>query len=162
MGTFCTTTSLQTLMPGTNFDSATTSLATECISQAEDKIREVLSARYDMSSAYFQTSTSIPPIVQTWAKWLSMGYMYEFLARGGKEAYVRSDRSIKRAMDNMEKVVSYKANILDSSGSMIPEGSNSYSMTATTSDYTETFGEDDPLNWKVDPDKLDDIADDRD
>lgn len=161
MGTFCTTTTIDILMPGTTFDTATTSLATECITQAESKIREVMSPRYDITSDYFQTSTSTPPVVQTWCKWLTTGYMHEHLARGGKESYQRSDRPIKRAMENMKMVAEYKANLVDSTGSLIPEGSSSFAMTSSTKDYHDTFAEDDPVNWTVDPDKLDDISDER-
>ena len=43
MGTFATTTSLQTLLPGITFDTATTSLYSLCITWAESFIRGKLS-----------------------------------------------------------------------------------------------------------------------
>jgi hypothetical protein len=148
-------------MVGTTFDTATTSLATECITNAENKIREILSKRYDVSSAAFQTSTSTPPVVQTLCKWLATGYMYENLSRGGKDAFTRADRYIKKAMDNMSDIVAYKANIIDSTGSVLTESTESMPMYSNTDDYSETFNEDSPLDWAVDSDKLDDISTDR-
>lgn len=114
MGTFCTTTSLDTIMVGTTFDTATTSLATECIANAENKIREILAKRYDVSSAEFQTSTSTPPVVQTICKWLSVGYMYEDLSRGSPQGFQRADRYIQKAMDNLQMIIGYEADIVDS------------------------------------------------
>lgn len=162
MGTFATTTSLDTLMVDTEFDTATTSLCSQLITQAENEIRKRLAKRYDVSSAYFQTSTSTPPMVTTLCEWLTQGYMYENLSRGGKDAYSRADRFLKKAMDNIDDIVDYKANLQDSSGSVITEATESLPMYSTSDDYHDTFGEDDPLNWNVDSDKLSDIADERD
>lgn len=162
MGTFATTTSLDTLMVDTNFDTATTSLADLCITQAENKIREKMSERYDTSADAWQTSTSIPPVATTWCEWLSMGYMYENLSRGGGKAFQRADRFIEKAMDNMKDVVNYEANVVDSSGEPINDKSDAFQVLSNTDDYHETFNEDDPLHWSQDPDKLDDIATDRD
>lgn len=150
------------MMVGTTFDSATSALATECITQAETKIRERMSDRYDVNTDAWQTSTSTPPIVSTWCKWLSTGYCYENLARGGKDAFTRSDRYINKAMDNMTDVLEFKANVVDSTGSAIPDGSTTMQVLSSTKDYHDTFAEDNPLNWNVDPDKIDDIENDRD
>lgn len=162
MGTMATTTSLQTLMVGTDFNTATTSLAVACITQAENEIRKVLSKRYDVTSDYFQTTTSIPPMVTTLCEWLAVGYMHENLSRGGKESYVRADRYIEKAMENMKMILDYKSNLLDSAGSLIAEASGSFKIRSGTKDYAETFGEDDDLNWKISGDKLEDLSDDRD
>lgn len=161
MGTFCTTTSLETIMYDTSFNTATTALASECITNAENKIREKLSKRYDVASAAFQTSTSTPPVVQTICKWLSVGYMYEDLSRGGKDGYSRADRYIKKAMGNLDEILNYKANIVDSSGDLITESTESIPIYSNTNDYHETFNEDSPLNWSIDPDKVEDIDNER-
>lgn len=161
MGTYCTTTSLATAMIGTNFDSATTSLATDMIEDAESEVDKYLSNRYDLSSAPFLTSTTIPPIVKTCTKWLSMGYTYQQLARGAKSE--RADGLIKRATDNLAMISGFKLNVLDSAGSVVAEGSNSsYRVQCNTTDYSSTFNEDDELSWAIDEDKLDDIDSGRD
>lgn len=162
MGTFATTTSLQTLMVGTTFDTATTSLASDCITQAETEIVKILSKRYDISASYFQTSTATPPMLQTISKWLSAGYLYDWMSRG-VDSHPRSERLIKRAYENLEAMADYKANLLDSAGSIITDRNNSgYSVQCNTSDYSNTFNEDDELSWAVDTDKLDDIESERD
>lgn len=159
MGTYATTTSLATLMLGTDFsNTATVSLASKCVDQAEAEIDKYLARRYDLSSAYFQTSTSTPPIVQSWCEQLAMGYMYRQLSRGGKEGMERGKELINGVLANLQMVADWKLNIADSAGSVIPEGSSSaYRVLANTSDYSNTFNEDDELNWAVDTDKLDDI-----
>jgi len=162
MPTFCTTTSLNTLMVDTTFDSLTTALASQCITQAENKIREKMSERYDTSADAWQTSTSTPPIVTTWCEWLSQGYMYEGMSRGGESAFTRADRFIDKAMNNMDHVLDYKANVVDTIGSAIPDASTAFQVLSNTKDYHDTFAEDDPLSWSVDSDKLDDIATSRD
>jgi hypothetical protein len=157
MGTFCTTTSLAILMVDTNFDTATTSLATDSIIDAENKIREILSKRYDVSSDEFQTSTSTPPVVQTLCKWLTAGYMYEDLSRGGNDAFNRADRYIDKAMSNLNSIADGTTNVVDSLGSELIEDTSAYQVLSNTSDYNDTFDEGDPLNWEVDPTKLSDI-----
>ena len=161
MGTFCTTTTLDILMVDTTFDSTTTQLADECISNAENEIRKRLSERYDTSADAFQTSSSTPPMVSTLCKWLSQGYMYDNLSRGGKDAFARADRFIKRAMDNMTEVLDYRSNIQDTSGSDLADASTAFQTLSNTKDYHDTFGEDNPLDWSVDSDKLDDLEDER-
>ena len=162
MSTFCTTTSLDILMVDTEFDTATTALASSLIIDAENEIRKRLSKRYDVSSASFQTSTSIPPMVTTLCECLSLGYMYENLSRDGKDAYARSDRFLKKAFDNMDAIVDYKANLLNSAGSSLSESTESLPMYSTTKDYHDTFAEDDALKWGVDGDKLNAISTERD
>ena len=162
MSTFCTTTSLDILMVDTTFNSLTTQLCSSLIIDAENEIRKRLSTRYDISSDAFQTSTSVPPMVTTMCEWLTMGYMYENLSRGGTEAFGRADRFLKKAYDNLDDIVGFRANLSNTLGAAISEGSESLPMHSTTKDYTDTFAEDDSLSWAVDEDKLDDISDDRD
>lgn len=162
MGTFCTTTTLEILMPGTNFTNGVVTLASQCITDAENKIREKMSDRYDVSSDAWQTSTSTPPVVKTWCQWLSMGYLYENLSRGGKDAYKRADRYIEKAMSNMENVLEFKANVLDSTGSTITDSPQGFELTSTSINYHDTFDEGDPIYWGPDEDKIDDISDERD
>lgn len=162
MGTFCTTTSLQTLMPDTVFNTATSSLAEACIVQSENKIREILSERYDTSADYFQTSTATPPALTTICEWYSMGLMYENLSRGGKDAFKRADRYLEKAMENLKSIVEYSTNLVASDGSIIDSDTDAYQIKCNTTDYHGTFDEGGPADWVVDQDKLDDISDAKD
>lgn len=161
MGLYCTTTSLETLWGGASF-SGLTALASEMIDQAESEINKRLSQRYDISSSTFQTSTSIPPMVTTLCKWLAVGYLYENTARGSKDAYMRADRYIKKAEKNLEGIIDYQYNLVDANGEPIDDNSTDLQVLSNTTNYTETFGEDSPLDWAVDSDKLQDISDSRD
>jgi hypothetical protein len=162
MGKFTTTTTLDILMVDTTFDSITTQLAGTVITNAENKIRERLSERYDVSAAAFQTSTATPPVVQTLAQWLSQGYLYENLSRGGKMAFERADRFIDKAMKNIDEILDFKANISDSTGADLADKALTFQVLSNTKDYHDTFNEDPPTQWNVDENKLDDIRDERD
>jgi len=161
MGLFATTTGIETMFIGTTFNGLTAAAST-MIDQAEDEIKKYLSRRYDLSSAYFNTTTSIPPMIRHLALWLSTGYLYEGAARGGIDSFSRADRYIKKAMDNLTAISEGKLDLLDSTGSVILESTTYGRVVSSTEDYTPTFGEDDTLNWDVDMDKLSDISSDRD
>ena len=162
MGTYCTTTSLQTLMIGVTFDSVTTSLATKLITHAENEVNKYLSKRYDLSASTFQTSTSIPPLVTSLTETLSEGYMYQRMSRGGKEGMARGKELITQATDNLKLISEYKMDLFATNGSLITDMSNTaYRVSSTTDTYSNTFNEDDELLWEVDSDKEDDIESER-
>lgn len=161
MGTYCTTSSLETLWGGASF-SGLTSTAEKMITQAENEIDKMLSKRYDMGSAIFQTSTSVPPMITTLCEWLSLGYLYENTSRGSVDAYARADRYIKKAHENIQGILDNKYDIVDADGDPISDNGTQFTILSNQTDYHQTFNEDDPLNWNVDSDKLDDIADGRD
>lgn len=161
MGTYATTTSLQVVMIGVTFDSLTTSLADKMITHAENEVNKYLSKRYDLST--FNTSTAIPPIVTSITETLSEGYMHQRMSRGGKEAMERGKELIDQALDNLKLIAEYKLDLIDSDGDAVAESSNSsFKIKSNTTNYANTFNEDDELNWAVDSDKLEDIESERD
>jgi hypothetical protein len=158
MGLFATTTSLSTKMIGTVFDTATTNLASASIYDAENEIKKHLCKRYDFTASPFLTTTSIPPIITTLTETLAVGYMYENMSRGSDEDYKRADRYIKRVMTNIQSLLDGEAQLTDSSGNLITEIDGDWAIKSNTDDYSNTFNEDDPNDWAVDEDKLDDIS----
>jgi hypothetical protein len=149
-------------MVGTTFDANTTSLATKMITHAENEINKYLSKRYDISS-FNTTSTAVPPLVTSLCETLSEGYMYQRMARGSKESLARAKFYLDQARDNLKMIADYQLDLIDSSGDVIADmSSTSYRIQSSTSEYSNTFNEDDPLNWAIDEDKLDDIDDERD
>jgi hypothetical protein len=162
MGTFCTTTALDILMPGTTFNTATTAIADKCITQAENHIRKYLSKRYDVSGAAFQTSTSVPPVVTTMCEEMAMGHMYMYVGRGTTGDITRAKALIEHSKKCLMDIVENDGDLVDSSGDTISERTNRMAIKSNTVDYIDTFAEDSPLNWTIDDDKLDDISDDRD
>ena len=159
MGTYVTTSALETVMIGTSFDTATTSLADKCIEWAEAEVNKYISERY----APFSTFTSVPPVIRSITEQLATGYMYINNARGGKDAFTRGNIYKKMAIEDLELIMKKKVSLVDTSGSLIDENEDTgNNVLCNTSDYHTTFDEDSPLNWSVDPNKLDDIEDGRD
>jgi len=161
MGTFCTTTSLETLWVGSTFTAELTSLAGDLISDSEDELRSCFAQRYDITTDAFQTSTATPPMLEKLCKWKAIGYLYEATARGSKDAFKRSSRYLDRCDKKINEIRDYKAHLLDSSGAQIPDSTGKLLVKSTTQDFTPTFLEDDELKWRQDKDKLDDIDSER-
>lgn len=161
MGIYATSTSLQILMIGTEFDTATTSLCSKLIDHAENEVNKYISKRYDIGT-FYTTTASVPPILTSLTETLTEGYMYQRMSRGGKDAMSRGKMLIDQALLNLKLIAEYKADLTDADGDVISDSANSaFQVLSTTSDYSNTFNEDDPLNWEVDPDKLDDISTER-
>lgn len=145
-------------MVGTVFDAATTSLATKLITHAENEVNKYLSKRYDIA----QFQSAVPPLVTSLTETLSEGYMYQRMARGGKESLNRGKELIAQAIDNLKLIADYKLDLVNASGTVIDDMSNTaYRIMSSTDGYVSTFNEDDPLDWKVDQNKLDDIDEER-
>lgn len=148
-------------MVGITFDTATTSLASLCITHAENEINKYLSKRYDLSS--FSTSTSVPPLVSSLCETLSEGYIYRRMGRSDKNMMAHSKELVNQVTDNLKMISDYKLDLVDSSGTPIVDMSNTaYRCLSSTDTYSTTFDEDSELNWKIDTDKLDDIESGRD
>ncbi len=163
MGIYCTTTSLAIVMVGTTFDSATTALGGKCITWAEAEINKYLSKRYDLTDSLFATSTSIPPMVTTWAEQLAQGYMYKNMGRGGKEARERGQDLIDGVLKNLEMIKEHDVDLIDSDGDVVPEmAASGFQVLSNTKNYSSTFNEDDELSWCVSSNKLDDVSSERD
>lgn len=162
MGLYCTTTSLEILMVGTVFNTATTALAGRLITHAENEVNKYLSKRYDIGN-FNTTSTAVPPLVTSLTETLSEGYMYQRMSRGGKDSDNRGMMLIKQAIDNLKLIAEYKLDLIDSSGDVIADMSQTgYRVLCNTNNYSNTFNEDSELNWAVSPSKLDDISTERD
>lgn len=159
MGTYATTTSLDTLMPTTLFDTATTSLAGQCITWAENEVNKQLAKRFAVSD--WTTAAATPPMITTISEWLSLGYLYDELSRGGTESQSRADRHIQRGMDNLALLKNHEVDLVDSSGDPIGDRS-SRNIILSTTEYPTTFDEDDPTNWIISSDKTTDISNGRD
>lgn len=160
MGTFATTSSLQTLMPGVSFDAVTTSLCSICITWAESLVRTSLARRYDMSASPFNTSTTIPTMVTSITEQIAIGHYFKLSSRGAKEALNRGQAMIDQGKADLKDILESKVNLLDNSFSPITDRLRA--VVCSTSAYNTTFNEDNPLHWKVDTNKLSDISDERD
>lgn len=161
MGTFATTTSFSDLLVDSNLDTATTALLSKKIDLAENTVKSRISKRYDVSA--FGTATAVPPQLTDLTELLTEGFYYKSQSRGNEKMLKRGMTLCKMALDELELLMNGDVNLLNTAGSSIVESENgAWGMTSSTIDYTNTFNVDNPKNWKVDPDRLDDIADDRD
>jgi phage gp36-like protein len=159
MAIYCSTSDLEIIMIGTSFDTITTSLADKAITHAENEINKYLAKRYDVSG---WVAGSVPPVVSSICEDLAVGYMYLRMGRGSKESFQRAKEISEPALENLKDLRDYKATLFDTSGSVIADNSSgSYYMKSTTENYHQIFDLDDPLNWSIDPDQLDDIEDGR-
>lgn len=145
---------------GSKFDGLT-SLADTFIGDVEDELRGCLSQRYDVSIDAFQTSTATPPLLEMLCKWKAIGYLYGNVARGSKDMFNRSKWYTDRCDKKVEAILNYDANLVDTAGSQIADSTGKLAVKSSTEDYSNTIQEDDPLKWKIDPDKLNDIKSDR-
>lgn len=162
MGAFSTYTSLATLMPGTSFDTATNNLASKCIDQAETYIKQRLSRRYDVSTLPFTINTTTS-MVTNLSEAYAMGLLFKYISRGAKESISRGNEILADAKKAIDMIVNHQSDLLDATNGSTPvtERTNLNEVICSTSSYSTTFEEDDPLNWVEDPDKLTDIANDR-
>lgn len=142
-----------------------TTLGSKMIDQAEAEVNKYISKRYDITSDTFQTATSIPPLVRSLTERLSEGYMWHSISRGGagEKSIARGNILIKDVRENLKLIADYKMDLLDTTGSVITDMSNTaFRVLSNTKDFSNTFDEDDPLNWAIDSDKLIDIGNNRD
>lgn len=154
-------TSLSSLMIGTTLDTATVALVNKCIDWAETEVNKYLSRRYDIVG---WTSGSTPPIVVTWTERLALIHTSRRKARGGMGDNERklSQDEYNEVLANLKQVADYQLDIFNTAGSVIADSTTKgMRVLCNTSDYIDTFAEDDPLNWSVDTNKLDDIESDR-
>ncbi len=161
MGTLCTTTSLNILMVGVVFDTNTTNLASKCISWSENWIKGALSKRYDTNELPFTVETSTS-MLTSFTEQLAIGHLWKQMSRGSKESLTRGDQIIKDVREAVLRIADYKDDLLDATtGSIaVAERTDNYQI-ITTPNYSNTFDEDNALCWKVDKDKLEDIANGR-
>jgi len=126
------------------------------ITRAERIINNAFAARYTVP---FTTNISlmITEITNNLAAYLIM-----------RTIYTRDNVNVNKwvttfksdAEDAIKRIMERKEILVDSTGAVVAE--NEQAVESTTQNYTPTFNVDSDLNWAIDSDKLDDIADERD
>ncbi len=163
MSKYSTTTSLEIIMVGTTFDTATTALMNKMITRAENEVDKYLSKRYDIGVYLSMSLTALPPLLTSLTEDLAEGYYFMRNSRGGKESVAYGQVLVDEAKSNLQLILERKADLLDASGDPVAEAANaSYRLLSNTTNYSQTINEDDELRWKQDQDKLDDIDSGRD
>lgn len=165
MSTYCTTTSLQTLLPGYSFSGTASSVATLAIEMADADVNAFMSKRYDITVLQAMTGTTLnpPPKLTAACRLYGAAYFLSFQSRTGKESMSRAESYRKIANEMLEKIMDGEMDLLDSNGNVIADKEKTnYRVLSNTKDYSNTFDEDESTSWRIDPDKIDDISDDRD
>jgi phage gp36-like protein len=155
---YATTASIEILMIGTEFDTATTALCDKLLTRAENEIDKYLSKRYDTAALHAEP----PSLLESLAEQICEAYMYLSMARGNKDMRANALSMLKVPTDNLQMIADYKADLIDNTGDKIPDGSNTpYRILSNTDEYSSTFNEDDELEQRVDQLKLEDIDSER-
>ena len=155
---YTTPTATGAMIPALTLDTATSSLITQCITWADNEINATLAKRYSVADF----ASSIPPQISSLSQQIALGHYWTHGHRGNEKAVERGKVVLRAARADLKQLADGKMLLLDSDGETISRRGSHPGVMATTVDYTSTFAEDDPLKWKVDPDKKRDIASERD
>jgi phage gp36-like protein len=157
MGSYANTTNMKARFPGfpqssTTFDT----VLSDNITRAESVVNASIARRYGLPF------TTVPPYIITIAEDLSAGYAYRSsFMRDSHNTSEWQEELVDKAMDMLKEIKDGDIDLVDTSGNIISERSTRTVITSNTEDYTLAFGLDTSTSWRVDPDRLSDIATDR-
>ena len=135
-------------------------LVARCAAKADAIINARLGQMYGVPFA-----TPYPALVVNAAENLTLYYIYTsafFRSRNASVGEIRRELW-EDAMDMLDQILDGSFVLTDvtlPASAATPQRVGT--ITSTTEDYHTTFNMDDPVNWKVDDDLVDDIADERD
>ena len=146
---FCETTDVLTNlnMSATDIPSA---LLTKAIVKADAEIRAAFSS--DLLAALDALGT-VPAIIKSLSEDIASYYVMRGLYSGKMPSTNEWIDRYKEAKDTLKEIVEDKKQI---EGITLEMGT----VQSSTKDYKRTFDERDETNWKTDPNKLEDLADD--
>ena len=149
------------VLVGVGTDAMGTTAGVRHIERADNIINTTLSKRYTVP---FDTGTATPPVIKTIAIDLSAYFiMRSLFTKDNQNDSDWVDELKATAMDMLGKLESGETNLMDVNNVKIGQiTSGAGDIYSNTKDYTPIFNVDKPLAWKVDSDRSDDIADDRD
>lgn len=160
MGLYATTTSISNLVPQflkgntTTSDVPGTAAFSAHIDRAEGLINSKLVSRYALPF------TTVPPLVRMLAEDIASFYALRgVIAQDGQV----DNEQIKRfepAIELLDSIAAGDTKLALTDGSLLSTRTTARMM-STTEDYAPTFNLDDPEDWELDDDRLDDIGDAR-
>jgi hypothetical protein len=163
--TATTVISLLPILPQTSTSSgytATTSLVTSHISRADNIINGKIVKRYDISG--FDTTGSVPPILISLSEDITSYFtMRSYFSSDNQNENEWVDKFLL-AKETLDMLREGDMDLFDTAGSLIPERETDLGdglVVSSTEEYQSFFDEDEPINWKVDDDKLTSIRDAR-
>ena len=146
---FCETTDVLTNL-NMSATEVPTALLAKAIIKADAEIRAAFSS--DLLAALDALGT-IPAIIKSLAEDIASYFVMRGLYTGRSPSINEWIDKYKEAIKTLEKIA---AGNLQIEGITLKIGT----VQSSTKDYKRTFDERDETNWKTDPDKLEDLADD--
>ena len=146
---FCETTDVLTNLNMSTTD-VPSALLTKAIVKADAEVRAAFSS--DLLAALDALGTT-PAIIKSLAEDIASYYVMRSLYSGKMPSTNEWINRYKEAKDTLEKIAE---GTLQIEGITLKVGV----IQSSTKDYKRTFDERDETNWKTDPDKLEDLADD--
>jgi len=151
---YCSDSDVRNILTGVGTDVMGTAAVAAHITRADSIIDTKLGARYNVP---FSTT---PPVVETISADIAAFYVMRTLYT--QESQNESDWTLelyKRANSLLDKIAEGKLPLLDSSGNTLSVRADE--VESTTAGYTPTFDVGKTINQEVDPDRIDDIADEK-
>lgn len=160
MPRYSTTTSIYTMLPGLPTSTANDSLIQQHADRAGGQIDAYVGRWYDVSG--WTTSATTPQSVQMWSDAITA--MLSMRSRFTQDAQNKNEwvsDLAEQAYKDLKMVADQELVIMDSTGTESGRAATAVLVEATREQYTPIFDIDRDLNWKEDPDLLDDISSDR-
>lgn len=130
------------------------------VTRAENIVNGKVVGRYDINA---WTQTTCPPMLKALAEDLASYFIMRSVYVGDNQNDNEWTDKFKEALVELDEVRKGDMQLFDSAGSLIAERDSGTTdkVISNTEDYIMTFGEDKPLNWRIDRGKLDALSNDR-
>lgn len=160
---YSTDTSILAILPGLPQTTTaarytnTVSLIGNHISRADNLINSKIAKRYDVPF------TTTPPIIKTLSEDITSYFTYRSVFSGDNQNDNQWTDKFKDAVEILDQIRDGKMDLIDTSGSLVPERSTTAStiVDSNTRQYAPFFNVDTSTSWEHDPDLLDEVEDDR-
>jgi hypothetical protein len=162
---YSTSTTITILLPGlpqttsSTGHSTTIAVIDQHIARSDNIINSYIAQRYDVSSFV----SSVPPLLKTLSEDLTSYQSYRSFFSSDNQNFNEWTDKYLEAKEMLKELRDGKQDLVDENGNIIQEIVTSAidRIESTTEDYQPFFDEDEPIDWKVDADKLTNIEDNR-
>lgn len=162
MGSYATTTSISLLIPyalkgnTTTSDTVGTAIFAKQITNAETIVNSYISARYSLPF------TTIPPLLTTLTEGLAVcGFIKASYVQDGQIDNKYWEAFCKSAYETLENIKNGETKLTLTDGSLVAPKTSSRFM-ISSENYAPVFGMDEPTEWGISTNQLDEIESERD
>jgi len=155
---YSTSTSIYTMLPGLNTSAGNTAIIDMYNSRIAGKINNFIIGLYN-PSGWTSASSTPPGIIQISDAVVAMWTMRSLFTKDGQNKNDWVEELGKMAIMDLKKIGTGDLKIADNNSKIIPMVSQQ--IESTTEDYHPVFDIDEPEDWTIDSDQLEDISDDR-